>query len=158
PVVIPSAIQIPVSYGASLVWYYLTTVRDREKIKRAFGLYLSPEMIRRIAEDPDAVNLGGQEIVGTAGFTDINGLPSVAAGLSARETASMLNAYFSEATTHVFEAGGTLIKYSGDAVFAIWGAPIRRDDHATQACVAALALSRAQEARGADAGPVARLM
>jgi adenylate cyclase len=158
PVVIPSAIQLPVSYGLSLIWYYLTTVRDREKIKRAFGLYLSPEMVRRLAEDPDAVNLGGQEIVGTAVFTDIKGFTSIAEGMGAHETAAMLNAYFSEATTHVFDAGGTLIKYIGNAVFAIWGAPIRRDDHATQACVAALALARAQEAAGPDAGPVARLV
>jgi adenylate cyclase len=158
PVVIPSAVQLPVSYGLSLIWYYLTTVRDREKIKRAFGLYLSPEMIRRIAEDPDAVNLGGQELVGTAVFTDIKGFTSIAEGMSAEETAAMLNAYFSDATRHVFDAGGTLIKYIGDAVFAIWGAPIRRDDHATQACVAALALARAQAAGGADAGPVARLV
>ena len=158
PVVIPSAIQLPVAYGLSLIWYYLTTVRDREKIKRAFGLYLSPEMIRRIAEDPDAVNLGGQEIVGTAVFTDIKGFTSIAEGMTAEATAAMLNAYFSDATRHVFDAGGTLIKYIGDAVFAIWGAPIRRDDHATQACVAALALARAQEAQGDDAGPVARLV
>jgi adenylate cyclase len=158
PTVIPSAIQLPVSYGLSLIWYYLTTVRDREKIKRAFGLYLSPEMIRRIAEDPDAVNLGGQENVGTAVFTDIKGFTSIAEGMGAEETAAMLNAYFSEATKHVFDAGGTLIKYIGDAVFAIWGAPIRRDDHATQACVAALALARAQASTGPDAGPVARLL
>jgi adenylate cyclase len=158
PVVIPSAIQLPVSYGLSLIWYYLTTVRDREKIKRAFGLYLSPEMIRRIAEDPDAVNLGGQELVGTAVFTDIKGFTSIAEGMSAEATAAMLNAYFSDATRHVFDAGGTLIKYIGDAVFAIWGAPIRRDDHATQACVAALALARAQEANGGDGSPVARLV
>jgi adenylate cyclase len=158
PVVIPSAIQLPLSYGLSLIWYYLTTVRDREKIKRAFGLYLSPEMIRRIAADPDAVNLGGQELVGTAVFTDIKGFTSIAEGMSAPDTAAMLNAYFSDATRHVFDAGGTLIKYIGDAVFAIWGAPIRRDDHATQACVAALALARAQAASGPDAGPVARLV
>ena len=157
PTVIPSVIQLPVAYGLSLIWYYLTTVRDREKIKRAFALYLSPEMIRRIAEDPDAVNLGGQEIVGTAVFTDIKGFTSIAEGMSAPETAAMLNAYFSDATTHVFEAGGTLIKYIGDAVFAIWGAPIRRDDHATLACAAALALARAQDAKGREAGPVARL-
>ena len=158
PVVIPSAIQLPMSYGLSLIWYYLTTVRDREKIKRAFGLSLSPEMIRRIAEDPDAVNLGGQEIVGTAVFTDIKGFTSIAEGMSAPETAAMLNAYFSDATRHVFDAGGTLIKSIGDAVFAIWGAPIRRDDHATQACVAALALARAQVADGDNAGPVSRLV
>ncbi len=158
PAVIPSAIQIPVAYGLSLIWYYLTTVREREKIKRAFGLYLSPVMIRRIAEDPDAVNLGGQEIVGTAVFTDIKGFTSIAEGMSAPETAAMLNAYFSDATRHVFDSGGTLIKYIGDAVFAIWGAPIARDDHATQACVTALALARAQEAVGPDAGPVAKLV
>ena len=158
PVVIPSAIQMPVAYGASLIWYYLTTVRDRETIKRAFGLYLSPEMIRRIAEDPDAVNLGGQEIVGTAVFTDIKGFTSIAEGMSAEETAGMLNAYFSDATRHVFDAGGTLIKYIGDAVFAIWGAPIARDDHATQACIAALALARAQDAEGASETPVSRLV
>jgi adenylate cyclase len=158
PVMIPTTVQLPMSYGLSLIWYYLTTVRDREKIKRAFGLYLSPEMIRRIAQDPDAVNLGGQELVGTAVFTDIKGFTSIAEGMSAPDTAAMLNAYFSDATRHVFDAGGTLIKYIGDAVFAIWGAPIRRDDHATQACVAALALARAQEAVGPDAGPVASLV
>jgi adenylate cyclase len=91
-------------------------------------------------------------------FTDIKGFTSIAEGMSAPETAAMLNAYFSDATKHVFESGGTLIKYIGDAVFAIWGAPIRRDDHATQACTAALALARAQEAQGPDAGPVARLV
>ena len=154
PTVIPSAIQLPIAYGLSLIWYYLTTVRDRERIKRAFGLYLSPEMIRRIAEDPEAVELGGQEIVGTAMFTDIKGFTPIAEGMSAHDTAAMLNDYFSDATRHVFDAGGTLIKYIGDAVFAIWGAPIKRDDHATQACIAALALARAQDATG----PVARLV
>lgn len=158
PTVIPSAIQLPVCYVSSLIWYYLTTVRDREKIKRAFGLYLSPEMIRRIAADPDAVNLGGQEIVGTAVFTDIKGFTSIAEGMGAEETAAMLNAYFSEVTRHIFDAGGTLIKYIGDAVFAIWGAPIPRDDHATQACAAALALARAESALvtriGVHTGPM----
>ncbi len=157
PVVIPSAIQVPVCYGLSLLWYYLTTVREREKIKRAFGLYLSPEMIKRIAADPDAVNLGGQEIVGTAVFTDIKGFTSIAEGMTAEATAGMLNAYFSDATRHVFDAGGTLIKYIGDAVFAIWGAPIPRDDHATQACLAALALARAQDA-ASGSSPVTKLV
>lgn len=157
PVVIPSAIQLPVAYGSSLVWYYLTTVREREKIKRAFGFYLSPEMIRVIAQDPDALNLGGEEIVGTAVFTDIKGFTPIAEGMSAPETAAMLNAYFSHTTQHVFDAGGTLIKYIGDAVFAIWGAPIHRPDHATQACSAALALARAQKSEIPN-GQAARLV
>ena len=54
----------------------------------------------------------------------------------------MLNRYFSEATGHVFDSGGTLVKYIGDAVFAIWNAPVRLPDHAARACKAALALAR----------------
>jgi adenylate cyclase len=141
PTVIPSAIQLPLAYVVSLIWYYLTTVRERERVKRAFALYLSPEAARQIAEDPSALNLGGQEIVATAMFTDIAGFTTVAESMSAQEVSAMLNRYFSEATGHVFENGGTLVKYIGDAVFAIWGAPVRQDDHAARACRAALALS-----------------
>src|SRR6185436_8939621 len=60
----------------------------------------------------------------------------------------MLNEYFSDATRHVFEFQGTLVKYIGDAVFAIWGAPLPRPDHATLACRAALALARSEATRG----------
>lgn len=153
PVVVPAAIQLPLAYVVSVIWFYLTTVRDRERIKRAFSLYLSPEMTRQIAENPEALNLGGQEIVATAMFTDIKGFTSVAESMSAKETSEMLNIYFSEATRHVFDAGGTLIKYIGDAVFAIWGAPIPMEDHATKALDAALAMSRMQAGEGDAAAP-----
>jgi adenylate cyclase len=148
PAVIPGVVQLPTAYVMSLVWYYLTTVRERESIRRAFGFYLSPEMIRRIAESPDSLRLGGEEIVGTAVFTDIAGFTSVAEKMTAPETASMLNDYFSETTRRIFDTGGTLIKFIGDAVFAIWGAPIAMDDHATQACRAAVSMGRARSQLG----------
>jgi adenylate cyclase len=142
PVVIPSAIQLPLAYTVSVVWYYMTTVRERERVKRAFSLYLSPDAAKQVAEDPEALNLGGEEIVATAMFTDIAGFTSVAEPMTAKDTAAMLNRYFSEATGHVFESGGTLVKYIGDAVFAIWNAPMRVPDHAERACRAAMALAR----------------
>ncbi len=144
PVIIPALVQLPAAYVVSLIWYYVTTVRERERIRRAFSFYLSPEMIHKIAEDPDSLSLGGEEIVGTALFTDIRGFTSIAEGLSAHETARMLNEYFSEITRTIFETKGTLIKYIGDAVFAIWGAPLRMPDHATQACRAAVAMTRVE--------------
>jgi adenylate cyclase len=142
PVVIPSAIQLPLAYTVSVVWYYMTTVRERERVKRAFSLYLSPDAAKQVAEDPEALNLGGEEIVATAMFTDIAGFTSVAEPMTAHDTAAMLNRYFSEATGHVFDSGGTLVKYIGDAVFAIWNAPVRLPDHAERACRAALALAK----------------
>ncbi len=133
-----------------MVWYYLTTVREREKIRRAFSFYLSPEMIRKIQESSETLQLGGEEIIGTAVFSDIKGFTSIAEQMTATQTAAMLNAYFSEITSKLFETGGTLIKYIGDAVFAIWGAPVHMDDHATLACRAALAMGQAY--RRSDGG------
>jgi adenylate cyclase len=153
PLIIPAAFLLPLTYVLSLLWYYMTIVRDRERIRRAFGFYLSPQMIQKIADNPDSLNLGGEEIVATAMFTDIKGFTSIAEGMTAPETAAMLNEYFSAITKHIFEGGGTLIKYIGDAVFAIWGAPIYSDEHAVQACRAALLMSRVEETlQGTDAG------
>jgi adenylate cyclase len=154
--VIPTTVLLPVAYVTALVWYYLTTVRERENIRRAFSFYLSPEMISKIADSPESLSLGGEEVVGTALFTDIKGFTSIAESMSAPETARMLNEYFSEVTGTIFDTGGTLIKYIGDAVFAIWGAPVKMDDHATQACRAAVAMARMQE--GSDGSPAGRLV
>ncbi len=142
PVAIPTVFQLPVAYAMSLTWYYLTTRRERERIRRAFSFYLSPEMIQRVTANPDELNLGGQEIVATAVMTDLKGFTTISESQTAPETAAMLNAYFSDITAHIFATKGTLIKFIGDAVFAIWGAPLRMDDHATQACLAALAMAR----------------
>lgn len=153
PVIIPSVVQVPLAYMVSLIWYYLTTVRERERIRRAFAFYLSPTMIRRVTESPDDLNLGGEEIVGTAMFTDIKGFTSIAESKTPPETAALLNEYFSEATRHVFDTRGTLIKFIGDAIFAIWGAPVRMEDHATAACRAAVGMARLHESlEGRPAG------
>ncbi|HEV8337459.1 MAG TPA: adenylate/guanylate cyclase domain-containing protein [Candidatus Polarisedimenticolia bacterium] len=155
PIVIPTLVQLPAAYVLSLVWYYLTTARERERIRRAFSFYLSPDMIQQIAANPGTLNLGGEEIVATALFTDIKGFTPIAEKLTAPETAALLNDYFSGVTGHIFEEGGTLIKYIGDAVFAIWNAPLRREDHAAAACRAALALARSQDDGGPDEAPAA---
>ena len=148
PLVIPAVVQLPVAYVTSVIWYYLTTVREREKIRKAFAFYLSPSMIRRITDSPGRLNLGGEEIVGTALFTDIKGFTSIAESMTAPETAALLNDYFSVATGHVFDTGGTLIKYIGDAIFAIWGAPLPMADHATAACRAAVGMTRLERSLG----------
>ena len=148
PFVVPSVVQLPVAYVASVLWYYLTTVREREKIRKAFAFYLSPGMIRRVTEHPEQLNLGGEEIVGTAMFTDIAGFTSIAEGMRAQDTAALLNDYFSVATGHVFDTGGTLIKYIGDAIFAVWGAPLRMEDHATPACRAAIGMAGLRKSLG----------
>src|SRR6185436_14049182 len=106
PVVIPTAIQLPLAYTVSVVWYYMTTVRERERVKRAFSLYLSPDAAKQVAEDPEALNLGGEEIVAREMFTHMAGFTRVAEPMPAKDTAAMLTRYFSEATGDVFDSGG----------------------------------------------------
>jgi adenylate cyclase len=145
PVMTPFVVQIPGAYVLSLIWYYLTTVRERERIRRAFSFYLSPDMIERILANPELLNLGGEHIIGTVLFTDLQGFTSIAETLPATETTALLNAYFTDVNRRIFAEAGTLLKFIGDAVLAIWGAPVRMEDHATPACAAALALARAQD-------------
>jgi adenylate cyclase len=145
PLIIPAG-MLTVAYVASVVWYYLTTKREHDRIRGAFAFYLSPQMIEKIVADPSSLNLGGEEIIATAIFTDVKGFTSIAESMAAPETAALLNDYFSRLTRSIFEEGGTLIKYIGDAVFAIWGAPLRMDDHAARACTAALTMARDEEA------------
>jgi adenylate cyclase len=151
PVVIPAAFQLPVAYGASLLWYYLTTVRERERIRRAFSFYLSPDMIDLVTANPESLDLGGEEIDATAVMTDLQGFTALAENMTPREAVALLNTYFTEITASVFETGGTLIKFIGDAVFAIWGAPVRIEDHATRACLAAIAMAKVGSRPGTDA-------
>src|SRR5262249_44072777 len=124
PVAVPSLFVVPVAWSGGLTWYYLTTLRDRERIRRAFNHYLAPPMVERVAAEGASVALGGEEIVGTVLFTDVEGFTGIAERLGAVGTAKLLNGYFSQLTRAVFYEQGTLIKYIGDAVFAIWGAPV----------------------------------
>src|SRR5262249_27872405 len=75
--------------------------------------------------------------------------------LRPHETAALMNSYFSRMSRCVFSEGGTLVKFIGDAVFAIWGAPVPMRDHAARACAAALAMARASEGSDLAAAPEA---
>lgn len=118
---------------------------EKRRIRRAFSFYLSQEMIEKIVADPASLKLGGEEIIGTALFTDVQGFTTIAESLGAPETATLLNNYFTQVNCHIFAERGTLLKFIGDSVFAIWGAPVRIENHATPACAAALAVAKAQD-------------
>lgn len=128
----------PASFIASTLYYYFTTRRSQLQTKRAFEHYLSPEMAEEIAKNPKATVLGGYGAYATIMFTDIEGFTSITEKMLPEQVAEMLNAYFTEAVEVIFPSKGTLIKFIGDAVFAIWNAPLKVQDHAKRACETAL--------------------
>jgi adenylate cyclase len=124
--------------NSSLVALYRVLVEEREKrkVRGAFGQYLSPEVIRRLLENPELVKPRKTEI--TTMFSDIRGFTSISEKLDAQELAELLNGYLGDMTRITFRSQGTLDKYIGDAVMAFWGAPFEEPDHAKKACRAAL--------------------
>jgi adenylate cyclase len=124
--------------NVGLVAMYRALVEEKEKrrVRGAFQQYLSPEVIRRLLENPDLVKPRKTEI--TVMFSDVRGFTTISEKLDAQELAALLNEYLTEMTQIVFRHNGTLDKYIGDAVMAFWGAPFEEPGHATEACHAAL--------------------
>ncbi len=122
--------------------------RTRQEIKSMFGTYVSPQLVDRMIETGEAPQLGGLEADITAYFSDIQGFSSFSEQLEATRLVTLMNEYLTACTDLVHEEGGTLDKYVGDAVVAMFGAPVPLTDHAYRACVtAARVQSRMSELR-----------
>jgi adenylate cyclase len=126
--------------NVSLVALYRVLIEEQEKrkVRGAFQQYVSPEVIRRVLNDPGSVTPRKTEI--TVLFSDVRGFTSISESLDAQDLARLLNNYLTEMTRIIFKYQGTLDKYIGDAVMAIWGAPYTEPKHGERCCRAALAM------------------
>jgi len=124
--------------NVSLVALYRVLIEEQEKrkVRGAFQQYVSPEVIRRLLSDPERVKPRKTEV--TVLFSDIRGFTTISETLDAQELAGLLNGYLTEMTRIIFRNQGTLDKYIGDAVMAIWGAPFDEPEHAERCVNAAL--------------------
>src|SRR3989441_391670 len=116
--------------NVGLVALYRALVEEKEKrkVRGAFQYYLSPEVIRRLLQNPELVQPRKNEV--TVMFSDIRGFTSISEKLDPQELALLLNQYLTDMTKIVFDHSGTLDKYIGDAVMAFWGAPFVEPGHA----------------------------
>lgn len=103
-----------------------------------FGKYLSPVVISEIIEKNDQVELGGKELTATIFFSDIKNFTTISEKISPTELVALLNDYFSAATDVILNYQGLIDKYIGDAIMAVFGAPVFKKNHAELACAAAL--------------------
>jgi len=125
-------------YSAIALLHFVTEERERKKMRRALELYLSPSMARLVSDHPELLKLGGEKQELTVFFSDIRGFTTISEQLDPTELVELLNEYLEEMTEIVFAHEGMLDKYIGDAVMAVWGAPLEQPDHASRACQAAL--------------------
>ncbi|MBM3852483.1 MAG: CHASE2 domain-containing protein, partial [Verrucomicrobia bacterium] len=135
PLTAPLGAALTTSF-AGLVWQVIDEQKAKGRIKGMFGAYVSPQLVERMVDSGEDPHLGGHEEEITAYFSDIQGFSSFSEKLEPGRLVELMNEYLTACTDIVQEQGGTLDKYIGDAVVAMYGAPIALPDHALRACVA----------------------
>ena len=126
------------TYTALTVYHYITEERERKKIRGAFSYYVSSSVVNEMLKNPDRLKLGGDKKDLSVLFSDIRSFTTISEGLIPEDLVHLLNEYLTVMTDVVFNHDGTLDKYMGDAIMAIYGAPLDQPDHPARACHSAL--------------------
>ncbi|MRR18191.1 MAG: CHASE2 domain-containing protein [Deltaproteobacteria bacterium] len=146
-----------VIYLGITIYHYFKEEREKKKIRGAFQYYLTASVINEMLKDPAKLKLGGDKKDLTVLFSDIRGFTTMSEKLTPEELVGLLNEYLTAMTNQVFQNDGLLDKYMGDAIMAVFGAPLDQPDHARRACLTALAmmqeLRRLQEKWKAEGRP-----
>jgi len=121
-------------------YQYFFEDREKRRVKRLFGRYVSKDVYAVLMANPGLARLGGQRREMSVLFSDIRGFTTVTERGQPDEIVGMLNEYFSSMVDLVFKHGGTLDKFVGDMVMALYGAPLDDPDHADHAVQTALAM------------------
>ena len=112
-------------------------------IRKVFGRYLSDEVVRNILESDEGMQMGGGKRVVTIMMTDIRGFSVLSQELDPHDCVKMLNNYFSVMTPLIQKYDGVIDEFLGDAILALFGAPVACDNHAEQAVACAIEMQRA---------------
>jgi class 3 adenylate cyclase len=115
-------------------------LRQRDFIRDTFGRYVSPEVAQELLASPEAQRLGGEKREVTVLMSDLRGYTRFAELGDAQDVVAVLNEVLARMTGVIVAHGGTINEFIGDAIFAIFGAPLAHPDHAERAAAAAIAM------------------
>jgi len=143
--IIYPAISLAMTYGLLTIYYYVTQEKEKKRLKVAFHQYVSPFVVKQLLKQRDDIHLGGEKKDLSVLFSDLRGFTKLSKNSAPQELASQLNEYLTAMTDIVFKSGGTLDKYIGDGLMAIFGAPVPIAEHPYKACEAAIEMIKTLE-------------
>lgn len=119
---------------------YIREERQKRQIRSAFGQYLSPALVGRLADNPEELVLGGETRELTVLFTDIRGFTTISESYKdyPEGLTQLMNRFLTVLSNPILERNGTIDKYMGDAIMAFWNAPFDFEHHVMEACLAAI--------------------
>jgi adenylate cyclase len=126
------------TFSLIYIYKYVTEERGKKFIKNTFSYFVTQSVVDELLANPDKIKLGGEKKECSVLFSDVSGFTTIAEQLTPDALVRLLNEYLTQMTNIVFKYDGMLDKYEGDAIMAVFGAPISQEDHAIKACSAAL--------------------
>ncbi len=139
-------IAIAIGYMVFQTYYILVTQSHTRFLQQAFSTYVSPILVNKLLQNPEALKLSGEKRIITILFSDIRGFTSLSESLPPDNLVPILNRYLAPMTRIVMDENGTLDKYIGDALMAFFNAPLSVVDHAQRAVTAAFRMLEELEA------------
>ncbi len=128
-------------YLVVLAANYISELMERRRITGVFSRYVAPQVVNKLLEGGEkALQLGGSRREITVLFVDIRGFTPLSEAAAPEEVVEILNEYLSLVAQCIFQYGGTLDKFIGDAAMAIFNAPLDLEDHCFKAVQAAWAM------------------
>jgi adenylate cyclase len=125
---------------------------QKQQVKKQFGTYLSPALVKQLQKHPEKLQLGGDERELSIMFTDVRGFTTISEhyGKDVQGLTKIMNRYMTAMTAKILENNGTLDKYIGDAQMAFWNAPVDEERHAHKAVKTALEMMESLDAFNAE--------
>jgi adenylate cyclase len=149
PLLMP-LLALALAVVGELAWQYFVEGREKRKVKQLFSRYVAKNVYDQLLADPSRARLGGTRRHMTVLFSDMRGFTALTEKGRPEDIVSQLNEYFTRMVRVLFEHHGTLDKFVGDMVMALFGAPLDDEDHAEHAVQAALAMVRALDVLNAE--------
>ena len=147
PLINPLAAMSGTYLGVLLLKYVLER-KEKSYITKAFGHYIAPAVLEEILKSPESLRLSGERKYMTLMFSDIEGFTTLSGKLTPEEVSHVLNDHMNRMVECIQQTGGTVDKFIGDNVMAMWNAPREQKDHAGKACETALLMLEALGKRG----------
>ena len=127
-------------FTINMAYGYFVESRSKRQFTELFGQYVPPELVDKMAADPEKYSMEGRSEQLTVLFSDVVGFTSISEALNPKDLSAFINEYLTSMSLVIREHRGTLDKYIGDAIMAFWGAPVADAEHARQGVLSALGM------------------
>ena len=143
PVVVPLFFQAPLAFVGGVVWNYLDTKKEQEKVRKAFEYYLPKNVVDQLLENLGSIGTSAETVYGVCLFTDAEHYTTLSETLGPKELGAFMNRYYETLFRPVKDHGGVVSNLAGDSMLAIWVSATPDAALREKACLAAIDIHKA---------------